>query len=320
MSLRTPILTTSPEISAEADADRTRVAAAPKIAASFIASSSDKPQNSRVSPLCARLRGEGDIPRSAIHLVQASHPEVVVQLVGVPRDILVADHVDDLPVLDDIMAVGEGRGEAEILLDQEDREALMFQLADQPANLLDDDRRQALGRLVEHQQRRAGAQHSADRQHLLLAPGKLGALASAALPQIWEDRIDLVDRHAARHYHRRKQQVFLDVEAGEDAALFRTIGDAEAGDAVGGEADELGAAKDDGALPLRHDTHDRPQGRRLAGAVAAQQGYYLALADRKAHSVQNVGFAIPGVQLLDTQQSLPRTRSIRHGRSPDTLP
>jgi len=46
-----------------------------------------------------------------------SHPEIVVQLVGLPRNILVADHVDDPPVLDDVMAVGEGRGEVEILLD-----------------------------------------------------------------------------------------------------------------------------------------------------------------------------------------------------------
>src|ERR1700720_4532200 len=94
----------------------------------------------------------GVFPIVALAVVSASpasHSEIIMQLVGVPRDILVADHVDDLPVLDDIMAVGEGRGEVEILLDQEDREALIFQLADQPANLLDDDRRQALGRLGE---------------------------------------------------------------------------------------------------------------------------------------------------------------------------
>jgi hypothetical protein len=46
-----------------------------------------------------------------------SYPEVVVQLVGAARDILVADHVDDAPMLDDVMTVGEGRGKVEILLD-----------------------------------------------------------------------------------------------------------------------------------------------------------------------------------------------------------
>jgi hypothetical protein len=55
-----------------------------------------------------------------------SYPEVVVQLVSAARDILVADHVDDAPVLDDVMTVGEGRGKVEILLDQQDREALLL--------------------------------------------------------------------------------------------------------------------------------------------------------------------------------------------------
>ena len=47
----------------------------------------------------------------------SSHAEIVVQLVHVLRKILVADHVDDAPVLDHVMAVGEGRGKVEILLD-----------------------------------------------------------------------------------------------------------------------------------------------------------------------------------------------------------
>ena len=54
-----------------------------------------------------------------------------------------------------------------------------FQRADGLADLLDDDGREPLGRLVEQQQPRAGAQDAADRQHLLLAAGELGALARA---------------------------------------------------------------------------------------------------------------------------------------------
>src|SRR5205823_14340119 len=58
MSLRTAILTTSPEISEEAVVDRSR-AVRPKIAASFIRTSSNK---SQISPLSARLRGEREGP------------------------------------------------------------------------------------------------------------------------------------------------------------------------------------------------------------------------------------------------------------------
>src|SRR5437764_5042100 len=62
MSLRTPILTTSPEISEEAVVDRSR-AVRPKIAESFIRTSSNK---SQISPLSARLRGERERRESEV--------------------------------------------------------------------------------------------------------------------------------------------------------------------------------------------------------------------------------------------------------------
>jgi hypothetical protein len=45
-------------------------------------------------------------------------------------------------VLHHVVAVGDGRGEAEVLLDQQDREALLLQRADGLADLLDDDGRE----------------------------------------------------------------------------------------------------------------------------------------------------------------------------------
>lgn len=73
--------------------------------------------------------------------------------------------------LHNVVPVGDGRGEAEVLLDEKDREALALEAADRLADLLDDDRRQPLGRLVEQEQPRAGAQDAGDREHLLLAAG-----------------------------------------------------------------------------------------------------------------------------------------------------
>src|SRR5271166_2625996 len=171
MSLRTPILTTSPEISAEAVVPKARSAAIAAKNAVF---------------MCVPFALLAVMPVSP----RFSYPEVVVQLVGAARDILVGDHVNDAPVLDYVVTVGEGRGKVEILLDQQDSEAFPLQPADHPADLLDDDRRQTLGRLVQQQQSCAGAQHPADRQHLLLATGELGALAAAALPEVREDRVD----------------------------------------------------------------------------------------------------------------------------------
>jgi len=74
-------------------------------------------------------------------------------------------------VLHHVVPVGDGRGEPEVLLDEKDREALALEAADRLADLLDDDRRQPLGRLVEQEQPRAGAQDASDREHLLLAAG-----------------------------------------------------------------------------------------------------------------------------------------------------
>src|SRR6266446_6480308 len=108
-----------------------------------------------------------------------SDSEIFVQLADIRIERVVGDHVDDLPVLDDIMAVRQCRGKAKVLFHQEDGEALLLQRADEGADLLHDDRGQTFGRLVQQQELGAGAQDAADREHLLLAAGQLGALAFA---------------------------------------------------------------------------------------------------------------------------------------------
>ena len=165
------------------------------------------------------------------------------------------------------------------------------------ADLADDDRRQALGRLVEHQEPRAGAQDARDRQHLLLAARQLAAAAGEPLGEIGKQREDALERQpAGRRDARRQQQVLAHAEAGEDGALLGADRHAEARDAVGREADRLAAGEDDRAAPLADDAHDRLEGRRLAGAVAAEQGDDLARPHLEIDAVEDVRFAVPGVQ------------------------
>ena len=82
-----------------------------------------------------------------------------------------------------------------------------------------------------------------------------------------------------------------------------------------GSCDQLAPVEDapsrgaGGTMPM-----DRLQRRRLAGAVAAQQRHHLALADGETHAVENVRFAVPGVEILDAQQLL------RDGRPPQAWP
>src|SRR5436190_10823697 len=108
-------------------------------------------------------------PSLMIPLPSVSNPEIFVQLVLVLRQFRVAERIHHPAVLDDVMAVRDRRGEAEILFDQQHGKTLCLQRADQIADLLHDDRGEPLGRFVEQQQAGAGAQDATDRQHLLLA-------------------------------------------------------------------------------------------------------------------------------------------------------
>ena len=69
-----------------------------------------------------------------------------------------------------------------MLLDDDGRQPLLAeQRAQCREQFLHDDRRQALGRLVEQQQARIGRERAADRQHLLLAAGQRAAGLLGAL-------------------------------------------------------------------------------------------------------------------------------------------
>src|ERR1043166_3357183 len=150
----------------------------------------------------------------------ASHTEIVVQLFDVRVQVGIDEPVDDPSVFHDVVAVRNGLGEAEILLDQEDGESFLLERVDGAADLLDDDRGEALGRLIEQEEPRAGAQDATDGQHLPLAARQFRALARAeALLEVGEQGEDAVEAEAARLHHRRQQQVLLDAERGEDAAL-----------------------------------------------------------------------------------------------------
>src|SRR5215510_16016736 len=62
--------------------------------------------------------------------VSISDAEIGVELVHVGFELRVGKAVDHLAVLDDVVAVRHGGGEAEVLLDQEDGETLLLQPRD----------------------------------------------------------------------------------------------------------------------------------------------------------------------------------------------
>src|SRR5262249_54896821 len=156
------------------------------------------------------------------------------------------------------------------------------------ADLLDDDGRQAFGRLIEEQEPRAGPQDPSDRQHLLLAARQGSPAGPEPLLEIREELEDLVDVDPAGADRRRQQEILLDGEAREDAALLRAERQAAPRNLVRGQTDQLAALQTRRAATPGHDPHDRLERRRLAGAVAAEQGHRLAGAYLEIDAVEHV--------------------------------
>src|SRR5208282_346422 len=115
-------------------------------------------------------RGEGGATTRVARVsgASSSHPQCLMQLVHPSSELGVGEGVDDFSVLHEEEAIGKSRGEAEVLFDQEDGEAVALELGD-------------------------GA---ADRQHLLLAARELAAAARKPLAQVGEERIDALGAHA----------------------------------------------------------------------------------------------------------------------------
>src|SRR5206468_2995998 len=140
--------------------------------------------------------------------------------------------------------------------------------------VVDDQRRQALRRLVEQQQLGIAHQRARDRQHLLLAAREIAAVTAGQLAQRGEQIEDALGRPAA-------------------AALGHVevlpAGDV---DALEGHAPRLG----------RGEPHDRAHGSGLADAVAAEEADALAGADLDRDAEQHARQPVRRVDLADLEQ------------------
>ncbi|OQC05992.1 MAG: hypothetical protein BWX79_02174 [Alphaproteobacteria bacterium ADurb.Bin100] len=202
-----------------------------------------------------------------------------------------------------------------MLLHDDGREAFIARDACNGAQqFLDDDGRQAFERLVQQQQPRVEHERSADSQHLLLAPGQLGAQVGLALGQAREHFIDAlgcpgVRRMARADGPRDGGQVLVHRQRLEDVALLRHPADARSRALVRRQPVQHDAAEQDGAAVLVRGARQGVHQGGLARAIAAQQRQGLALGQRKAHVLQHHGLAIARAQALNLQQ-------IRHGSPP----
>ena len=121
------------------------------------------------------------------------HPQIRFLHGGIREELVGGVFHDDAAVFHDIGAVGDTERLVGVLLDEENGGAVGIDLLDDGENLLDDDRREAEGRLIKQEQRRAGHDRAGNRQHLLFAAGQRAARLVAALGEDGEQIKDVVE-------------------------------------------------------------------------------------------------------------------------------
>ena len=170
---------------------------------------------------------------------------------------------------------------------------------------------------------RAGAQDARDRQHLLLAAGQPHAGARAALLQVREHRVDLVDAHAAA---RRPPAAAAGFPRPRGSRRCRALpGSSRCRD---GRCRASACAMVSRPLTmieplaLAGEAEDRAQRGGAAGAVAAEQRHDFAAVHDEVDAVQDVRLAVEGVQVRSRAGARRRagTRSSCRGCCPRRCP
>jgi len=221
--------------------------------------------------------------------------------------------VDDGAALQYHNTVGQPQNLLRILLDNDGADTTRAgNRAQRPQQLLDDDGRQPLGRLVQEQNLRVERQRPADGQHLLLAAGKLVAVIASPFLEARKHLVDPLNRPRPRLGNGR--HVLLDRQRAKDIALLRHPADPCSRPLVRPEARDVLATEPERAAKAACDTDDGIDQRRLAGTVAPQQRQHLALRQAERHAWQHDRLAITGAQVLDGEQL--RHRCPRRDRPP----
>ena len=202
------------------------------------------------------------------------------------------------------MPAGKLDCEVEVLLDQHDRHVpLVAQPGDRPADVLDDRRLDALGRLV-HQEELRPRHHRPPDRELLLLPAR--QVAAAPAHHLGEHREQLEDRVgnlalAPRQQREPGLEVLAHRQQREDLASLRHRRDPEPGPGVGPEPGDVLALPGDPPAADPLPPGDRPHQRGLADAVAPEDAGDLPRLGGHRDVLQRLRRAVVEVDVLDVQ-------------------
>src|SRR6266850_422421 len=213
--------------------------------------------------------------------------------------------VADVPFLEHVDPVREVEREGDVLLGEEDREPVGLEPTDLLLQVIDHERCEPLGGLVEEQELRVPHEGPRDREHLLLAARQKAAGPVAQRPE-GREQIE----HPLRREAARTRALLGDVEVlphrqiGEDPAILGNEADAEPGGTERRLARDVAALPHDPAARRRRESHDRAHSRGLADAVAPEQTDALARRDPEGYTEQHPGQAVRRVNVLDGEDGL----------------
>src|SRR5215813_10816169 len=176
----------------------------------------------------------------------------------------------NLALLDDVRAIRQPRRELEILLREQNGQALPLQRGDLLAEGLYDHGRQPLGRLVEEENTRIAHERARHREHLLLASGEAAPTPARQLAQLGKVLVDALDAPATVTLGAHRE-VLSYCEIAEDAPVLGHPAYAEPADLVWKEGLERPVIERDGAARHRDHAHDGLEGGGLPRAVAPEQ-------------------------------------------------
>ena len=200
-----------------------------------------------------------------------------------------------------------------ILLDDENRRALLVDRADDVEHLVDEDRRKAHRRLVHQQQLRPRHQRASDRDHLLLAARqRAGVLVEPLLDAREQCEHALMvgiefGGRAMTPAERTQRQVLAHGHAPEQAARLGHQRDAAADDRLRRQPIDALAGKLHGAGGRAHHAEDGLHGGGLARGVAAEQADDFAGLDADADVVERPDRPVERHDIVKLQQ--------RHGHA-----
>src|SRR5690606_34033997 len=274
-------------------------------------------------PMVARFRDDPDSGEPALATTIVLD-FVVVDLAGAPEVELLHVRIalegvggpahDDVAVLEQVGVVDDVQRRLGVLLDEQHAGApLAVDLADDLEDLLDEERREPEGGLVEHDQPGLGHQGARDREHLLLAPREVAGLRAPAFREAREVGVGLVAQFAEAALRTAAgvggEQVVVRREVLEDAPALEHVHEAHADPVRRAQRDDVLAGEVDlaashGPALGRQQPADRLERGGLAGAVGAEEGDHAALLDIQRHPLDGEEHPVVGdLDIVEGQQA-----------------